>query len=283
MGLASITVNSTVTAQFNELQLQVEEKLEAKFAASVTSGEAPLTVTFDASASTGKGELTYNWRRCTGEAGESKIMEYTFTEVGDIGCTLLVTDSTGEQDSFYMVIHVSGGEPAVELQLPYTMDADIAARAYSALGRSSALLESADTIPVANYNNGKKTVITVFDSDINIIATDVVIPDIKENIHFSPKNTALAEMLTDWDIAEWPKEHKAQLYLRFDQHPRFQEAVDVAASIEVFTGSEDFYLLTNEIVKDTARAYAIEQGWVDPINKVILPHPGYPGNGSQNP
>lgn len=88
-----------------------EENLppQAIFSATPTSGNAPLTVTFDASATTDPdGTITnYAWQFGDGSSGSGVTATHTYTNLATFTATLLVTDNAAAQSSFSTTITVA--------------------------------------------------------------------------------------------------------------------------------------------------------------------------------
>lgn len=85
------------------------EKTAAYFTASPESGELPLNVHFDATGSYDPdGEIaTYEWDLDgdgTFDDGDTKEIDYTFTQEGDYEVSIRVTDNSGEFNTFAMTI-----------------------------------------------------------------------------------------------------------------------------------------------------------------------------------
>lgn len=82
-----------------------QESLEAQFVATVSSGEAPLAVTFDASSSTGV-VSSFAWDFGDGGTGSTSVKDHTFTYEGSYNVTLTVSDDSGQSDVKQMTIIV---------------------------------------------------------------------------------------------------------------------------------------------------------------------------------
>lgn len=80
----------------------------AVIVASTTSGNGPLSVTFDASGSTDPNgdSLSYSWSFENGDAATGITTTYEFTEFGDQTVTLTVNDGNGNSDSETISIEV---------------------------------------------------------------------------------------------------------------------------------------------------------------------------------
>lgn len=275
--LKNITILSVLvllTALNYNTKAQSSQELNPVFTASVTSGQAPLTVTFDASASTGKGELTYEWYVPANEKASGKTTTYVFDEPGDYGVSLWLTDETGTRIA-YQVIRVSGNTPKVVVQAPFTINTDEVEGYVYVNGIRTAPVNITNTISVYNPENGILTYAILVDEDYNFIASDITFPG-KDTLEFNARNSVLAEATTGPALAGWPDKYKYEIYYRFEQHPRFQEAVEQVRAdkrLNLETNKEQV-LLIHQIAEDTARAYAIEKGWVDPHTQtVIIPNP----------
>jgi len=227
MGLAGTTVNSVVTAQFNELQLQVEQKPEAKFTASVTSGEAPLTVTFDASASTGEGELTYEWWFGNGATATGKHVSFVYENSGEYVAILVVSDGKSESSATQLIVPTNDKEPNT-IQLPYTIDtAEVGDDGqYIVRGLLPTNIQHVDTVPVFNTRQNRITFLSLVDTEYKEIAQEVVLPNIKESIHFNASNAVSALALYALSISQVPSDDLIAIYPLIEQHPLFPEAVN---------------------------------------------------------
>lgn len=83
--------------------------LEAEFKYSPRSPEVDEEVIFNASGSEGE-DLVYKWDFGDGEKGEGMVVNHTYTEAGKYRVFLIVTNSTGEFDSYSKDINVYGSE-----------------------------------------------------------------------------------------------------------------------------------------------------------------------------
>ncbi|WP_158211901.1 PKD domain-containing protein [Robiginitalea sediminis] len=107
---ASVTI--TVEAAPNEAPV-------ANAQASVTSGEAPLTVQFSSGNSTDDKEIvSYFWDFGTNDPSSAKNPSRTFTEPGEYVVTLTVTDAEGLKDSDSVTITVNEAQSAAQNQAP---------------------------------------------------------------------------------------------------------------------------------------------------------------------
>ena len=253
-----------------------DQPLQAAFTASATEGEAPLTVVFDASPTVGAEAPKYKWFLLGGGEPNGLSAEHTFTEPGEYRIDLQVVDGADISNAS-QIITVTGDEPAKVLQAPYTIDEDLdfsAGPEAFVTGYGGAFLDSSMTVPVYNYNEDFSTYLKLFDNEGNRVASDWVIPGRKTRVTFGIRGSVLAEILRSYSIASWPEEHFFALYDRFPKHPRFEEAVEIIrnngnfeiASDETF---REAYGLFDLIATETARAYALEQGWVDLENGVL--------------
>ncbi|WP_226294166.1 glycoside hydrolase family 48 protein [Aquimarina algicola] len=84
----------------------------ANIAATPTSGEAPLLVSFDASGSTdADGDtLSYNWDFGDGTSATGVTVQNTYSSVADYEVTLTVTDGNGGEDQAKITIKVNDGD-----------------------------------------------------------------------------------------------------------------------------------------------------------------------------
>ena len=82
----------------------------AGFTASATSGEAPLTITFDAGLSNDPDgdPLSYRWDFGDGSTGSGASVTHTFVKAGSISVTLTVTDGGGLSDTATQQINLRG-------------------------------------------------------------------------------------------------------------------------------------------------------------------------------
>ncbi|SEI72848.1 PKD repeat-containing protein, partial [Cyclobacterium xiamenense] len=82
--------------------------------ADVTTGFAPLTVSFTGSNSTdAEGAVTYLWDFGTGVTSTQADPEYTFTEAGTYDVSLTVTDAQGESNATTISVEVAANEPPI--------------------------------------------------------------------------------------------------------------------------------------------------------------------------
>ncbi|MBD3343767.1 MAG: PKD domain-containing protein, partial [Chitinivibrionales bacterium] len=86
----------------------------ADFIANPTSGEAPLTVTFDGSSSTDPDgdALTYTWDFGDGATGSGEVVDHTYTTDGVYTVVLTVSDGNGGSDQMSTNIEVYAGNQA---------------------------------------------------------------------------------------------------------------------------------------------------------------------------
>ena len=91
-------------------------------AADVTSGQAPLTVSFSSEGTTDKdsdlAELTYRWDFGDGATSTEPHPTHTYTENGSYSATVTVTDPTGKTGTASVPVTVGNTAPTVELRLP---------------------------------------------------------------------------------------------------------------------------------------------------------------------
>ncbi len=82
----------------------------ASFTSSITSGDAPLTVTFNASESSDidGDSLSYSWDFGDGTSGSGVEVSHTFTTAGSYTVTLSVNDGNGGQNATSTTITVNG-------------------------------------------------------------------------------------------------------------------------------------------------------------------------------
>ena len=87
---------------------------QASFTASVTSGGAPLPVSFDASASSALGGtiVSYNWDFGDGQTGSGKLIDHTFAGAGTYAVTLSVVDDANVSAKTSTTITVSAPAPS---------------------------------------------------------------------------------------------------------------------------------------------------------------------------
>ncbi len=277
VGLVSDVSNGLAQVQFDSVLVQAQrtEELNAAFTASVTSGQAPLTVTFDASASTGKGELTFDWYVPTKNKADGKTVTYVFDEPGDYGVSLWLKDETGTKIA-YQVIQVTGNAPKKVIQASFSINTNEIEGAETIVGIRSAPIAITDTITVRNPETGWATDVVLMDKEKNILAKDWIIPGVKNTLEFNAYNTVLGEALSSPVLVDWPQKYKIELYGRFAQHPMFRQIVDELKADKGWRldGEEERVQKIAEIVRDVARAYAIEKGWVDPDDEtIIIPTP----------
>jgi PKD repeat protein len=79
---------------------------QADAKASRTSGEVPLTVSFQGSASGGTTPYSYRWAFGDGETSTAQNPSHTYTETGTFTATLTVTDSQNQTESDSLTIRV---------------------------------------------------------------------------------------------------------------------------------------------------------------------------------
>jgi parallel beta-helix repeat protein len=100
--------SDSVTIHVNDTQ-----SLSAGIVASPTSGEAPLTVSFNGTATGGSPPYSYRWTSSDGNSTTQQNPTHTFNQPGTYNITLTVTDSSDNQDSASVSIQVSA--PASQL------------------------------------------------------------------------------------------------------------------------------------------------------------------------
>ena len=271
VGLASTTVNSTVTAQFNELQLQVQQELKAEFTASVTSGEAPLTVTFDASASTGEGELTYEWWFGNGATATGANVSFTYEYSGEYVAILVVSDGNSESSTSQLIVVSSDKEPNI-IQLPYTINtAEVGDDGqYIVLALLPTNINHVDTVPVFNTKQDRITFLRLVDANYHLISQEVVLPNIKESIHFDASNAVSAFALYTLSLNQVPSDDLIAIYPLIEQHPLFSEAVDRLRVlggmrlVDIDASDPSILKFIADIGLEVARQYFIDNGTVNP-------------------
>ena len=105
----SIYFSNSATAPDCGDEVDPNEAPIADASADVTTGDAPLAVTFDGSGSTDPDgdTLTYAWSFSDGTSANGVSTSKTFTQAGDYTATLTVTDPDGLNDSDSVTISVS--------------------------------------------------------------------------------------------------------------------------------------------------------------------------------
>jgi len=108
------------------------QKPSASFTANLTSGEAPLAVSFDGTNSSDPDGniINYSWNFGDGTSDSGEKPDHVYSSSGDFTVELTVTDSGGAQDSMTKTISVSSsdGEKRVEIldwQLTQDDDGDV--------------------------------------------------------------------------------------------------------------------------------------------------------------
>lgn len=85
----------------------------ANFTSSVTSGLAPLAVSFNASSSTSCTALTYNWNFGNGQTGTGVNASTSYATAGTYTVTLTVTDASNQTATRTQTITVTNPQPAI--------------------------------------------------------------------------------------------------------------------------------------------------------------------------
>ncbi len=128
LGLATATPDTQVQAQFEQVEVRVQEtpgEVQASFTATPTSGQVPLTVAFDASASVGE-NLTYQWDFGDGSTGTGQRISHIYEYATKYGyfVVLTVTDESGSSTASRLV-HVqapdAGSPPSVDRSDPLSV------------------------------------------------------------------------------------------------------------------------------------------------------------------
>ncbi len=182
---AAVTV--TVTAPVNATPSAVAT-------ADVTSGGAPLVVTFDGSGSTdADGTIeSYEWDFGGGATATGVGPTHTFTEVGEYAVVLTVTDDDGAQASTYLIITVTPAQPpaavasadvlsgtaplVVELDGSGSTDADGTIDSYEwDLGDGSPVVSGATVTHTFTAAGTYTVTLTVTDSDGLTDSTQLVV------------------------------------------------------------------------------------------------------------
>lgn len=118
-GVSDVTVNLSggqrlvLPAAFN----CVVPGVTAAISTDVTSGPAPLTITFDASSSTSvTGTISeYLWDFGDGDTATGEIVSHTFGEVGTHQVTMVAADDTGASDEASVLIEVINSLPVASI------------------------------------------------------------------------------------------------------------------------------------------------------------------------
>ncbi|WP_439481413.1 PKD domain-containing protein [Cyclobacterium plantarum] len=119
----SLTViDDTGESAQTSLVIEVQENLPpvAIPDASVTTGNAPLTVAFNGDGSSDdQGEVTYLWDFGNGDTSTEANPDYTFTQTGTYNVTLTVTDANGNEDVQQIQVLVTdpGLQPSLEIRV----------------------------------------------------------------------------------------------------------------------------------------------------------------------
>ncbi|MCK4392688.1 PKD domain-containing protein, partial [Candidatus Bipolaricaulota bacterium] len=125
----------------------------ASFIASPTSGNSPLTVSFDASGSSYEGGTisSYEWNFGDGRIGYSRTMSHTYFSVGNFTATLTVRASDGKTGTASVQITVTtpgGGTPAAgspSARFTIVRDAILGAAGNTGVAPFNALFDPKDT------------------------------------------------------------------------------------------------------------------------------------------
>jgi len=106
LNTADDTIDEKVSTYLNPQRVVfANAEVVASFAADPTSGEPPLTVSFDATASSGT-IVTYAWNFGDGTTGSGVTIAHEYASEGTYTVTLTVTDDVGTTDTANTTITV---------------------------------------------------------------------------------------------------------------------------------------------------------------------------------
>lgn len=229
------------------------------FTASTLSGPAPLTVELRA-VPIGTADATYSWNFTTSLDTPGQTASFTFEEPGEYAVALKVQSGDWLRTET-KVIEVTGGDAAVS-QRPYTINTGEVGEGVriSAFELGAVYTDSATTVPVANPSKNVINYYSLFDEN-SVIAMDVVIPGIKEDISFNARNSVLAAALyAPPDFYGVPIEVLGEFYKRFPAHPDFDPIVEGVREGRQLYNSSDTTERIIKLTNDVAKAYLIEGG-----------------------
>lgn len=261
-GLESIRRMGTLFAAllFMLLHLNVSAQtggVRPDFTASSLSGPAPLTVDFRA-VPVGGADASYSWDFNTIFDTPGETASFTFEEPGEFAVTLTVQRGDRLRTAT-KIVTVTGGEPVV-LQRPYT--ADVAEVGESVritiFSYGEVYTDSATTVPIFNPKNDKIYFYNMVDETGVTIAMDVVIPGVKEEVHFDARNTVLATGLYAPNLFGFSTKVRGEIYKRLPSHPDFDAVVKRIRSGRQFYNSAYATRQIHELAAEVAKAYSQE-------------------------
>lgn len=118
-GKQTVDLNASATAYYDNAWLTTVPVINAgpvaNFTSSVTSGQAPLAVSFNASTSTSCSALTYTWNFGNGQTatGTTATASTSYATAGSYTVTLTVSDLQGVTSTKTQVITVTAPQPAI--------------------------------------------------------------------------------------------------------------------------------------------------------------------------
>lgn len=260
-GMTAFAQMGEVVASLEQIEVVSDDKIVPDFTASTMSGLAPLTV--DVSAIPVQAEdASYYWNFGTIDDAEGTTSSYTFAEPGEYIITLKV-QSGDTLRTATKVVKVTWGDAAVT-QRPFTINTGEVGESVriSAFAYGEAYTDSATTVPVSNPSEDVVNYYALFDEN-SVIAMDVVIPGVKEDINFNARNSVLATALyAPPEFYGVPTDLMGEFYKRFSAHPDFNSIVERVREGRQLYNSSDTSERIIKLAIDVARNYLQEQGEV---------------------
>ncbi len=265
-GIATRAQTSAVAISADQIKVVEISTIVPEFTASTLSGPAPLAVEFDASSTQTDNSVNYRWDFGDNYTAEGMQATHTYEKPGEYAAVLLIEQGEVMQTNI-QIITVTGAEPPTILQIPFLIDTDeigIGTRIFSP-GFGEVYLDSATTLSVSNPLQNEIDFYSLV-SPLGIgIATDVVIPGVKDSIVFNAENSIRAQALFMPEFTEVPNNLLAKFYEAFPTHPKFSVLAEQLREVkELYKLDISARNMLHEMALDVARNVLEEEGLAPP-------------------